>query len=107
MKRSTCYLACLLLAVQSSFSQQAQSVAPTPTQSSPATTPLPNTLVNGTAVKLRLSENLTSATAKVGDQVPFEVLEEVDVDGLPVIAKGAQALATVTTAEPKKRELYI
>jgi hypothetical protein len=53
-------------------------------------------------VKLRLGENLTSATAKAGDQVPFEVTEEVDVDGVPVIAKGGQALATVTDASPKK-----
>jgi hypothetical protein len=59
-------------------------------------------LQDGTAVKLRLAENLTSATAKAGQQVSFEVLEEVDVEGVPVIAKGAQALATVTTAEPKK-----
>ena len=64
--------------------------------------PPPNTLQDGTAVKLRLTENLTSATAKAGQQVAFEVLEEVDVQGAPVIAKGAQALATVTTAEPKK-----
>lgn len=64
--------------------------------------PAPNTLQDGTAVKLRLAENLTSATAKAGQQVSFEVLEEVDVQGVPVIAKGAQALATVTTAEPKK-----
>jgi hypothetical protein len=64
--------------------------------------PPPNTLQDGTAIKLRLAENLTSATAKVGQQVSFEVLEEVDVEGLPVIAKGAQALATVTTAETKK-----
>jgi plastocyanin len=53
-------------------------------------------------VKLRLGENLTSATAKAGDQVPFEVTEEVDVDGVPVIAKGGQALATVTDASPRK-----
>jgi hypothetical protein len=64
--------------------------------------PPPNTLQDGTAIKLRLAENLTSATAKAGQQVSFEVLEEVDVEGVPVIAKGAQALATVTTAEPKK-----
>ncbi|HWW22529.1 MAG TPA: PEGA domain-containing protein [Edaphobacter sp.] len=64
--------------------------------------PPPNTLQDGTAIKLRLAENLTSATAKAGQQVSFEVLDEVDVQGVPVIAKGAQALATVTTAEPKK-----
>jgi hypothetical protein len=51
---------------------------------------------------MRLTENLTSATAKVGQQVSFEVLDEVDLLGVPVIAKGAQALATVTTAETKK-----
>jgi hypothetical protein len=64
--------------------------------------PPPNTLQDGTAVKLRLAENLTSATAKVGQQVLFEVVEEVDLEGVPVVAKGAQALATVTTAETKK-----
>ncbi len=68
----------------------------------PTGPPLPNTLMDGTPVKLRLAENLTSATAKTGQQVSFEVLEEVDVMGVPVIAKGAPALATVTTAEPKK-----
>jgi hypothetical protein len=62
----------------------------------------PNTLLDGTAVKMRLTENLTSATAKMGQKVSFEVLEEVDLLGVPVIAKGAQALATVTTAETKK-----
>jgi hypothetical protein len=51
---------------------------------------------------MRLTENLTSATAKTGQQVSFEVLDEVDLMGVPVIAKGAQALATVTTAETKK-----
>jgi hypothetical protein len=62
----------------------------------------PNTLLDGTAVKLRLAENLTSATARAGDQVPFEVTEEVDVEGVTVVLKGAQALATVTDASPKK-----
>lgn len=65
--------------------------------------PPPNTLLDGTPVKLRLAENLSSETNKTGDSVPFEVTEEVDVDGVAVIPKGAQALATVTDAEPKKR----
>jgi hypothetical protein len=62
----------------------------------------PSKLLDGTAIKLRLTENLTSATAKTGQQVSFEVLEEVDVEGVAVIAKGAQALATITMAEPKR-----
>jgi len=64
--------------------------------------PAANVLQNGTAVKMRLTENLTSATAKMGQQVSFEVLDEVDLMGVAVIAKGAQGLATVTTAETKK-----
>ena len=38
----------------------------------------------------------------MGQSVSFEVVDEVDVMGVPVILKGAQALATVTTAESKK-----
>src|SRR5258706_11399555 len=83
-----------------------QDKAPTVPASAPVAAPSqpppPNTLQDGTAIKLRLAENLTSATAKAGQQVSFEVVEEVDVEGVPVIAQGAQALATVTTAETKK-----
>ena len=70
--------------------------------SAPAAPPAPNTLLDGTPVKLRLAENLTSATAKAGQQVSFEVTEEVDVEGVGVIPKGAKALATVTDALPRR-----
>ena len=87
----------------SALSQDKAPAAPvSPPAASPSQPPPPNTLQDGTAIKLRLAENLTSATAKAGQQVSFEVVEEVDVEGVPVIAKGAQALATVTTAETKK-----
>ena len=100
----------LALYLAAGYPSLAQTNAPPAQANSPAaaTAPaaprvaVPNTLLDGTAVKLRLGENLTSATAKAGDQVPFEVTEEVDVDGVPVIAKGGQALATVTDASPKK-----
>ena len=39
----------------------------------------------------------------MGDRVDFEVLEEVRVNNVLVIRKGALALATITAAEPKKR----
>src|ERR1700719_4083173 len=84
------------------YSQQLTEKTPAAASVTPKAPPAPNTLLDGTAVKLRLAENLSSATAKAGQSVPFEVLEEVDVEGVPVIAKGAQALATVTTAETKK-----
>lgn len=90
----------------SSLAQQATPPdATTPPPASAAVSsapPPPNTLLDGTAIKLRLAENLTSASAKAGQQVSFEVIDEVDVEGVPVILKGAQALATVTDAAPKK-----
>ena len=84
-----------------SVSQTAAAVSAT--QAAPAVVPQPNTLMDGTAVKLRLSETISSAEAKTGQQVPFEVIEDVAVQGVTVIPKGTQALATVTDAEPKKR----
>lgn len=98
-------LALMFVVSDPAFSQQtAVPAAPTvPPAIATSTPPAPNTLLDGTPVKLRLAETVSSENAKVGQQVPFEVVEEVDVQGVPVIAKGATALATVTTAEPKRR----
>jgi len=68
----------------------------------PSAPPSPNTLLDGTAVKLRLAETISSSSAKTGQQVPFEVTEDVVVQGVTVLPKGAQALATVTDASTKK-----
>jgi hypothetical protein len=66
------------------------------------TPPAPNTLLDGTAVKLRLTETISSSNAKVGQQIPFEVTEDVVVQGVTVLPKGAQAIASVTEANAKK-----
>lgn len=68
----------------------------------PGQPPAADTLLDGTPVQLRISQTISSADAKVGQEIPFEVVEEVDVDGVPVIAKGATAIGTVTAAEPKR-----
>jgi len=60
-------------------------------------------LRNQTAVRLKLVRELSSATAHVGEEVNFEVAQDVVVGGLVVIAKGAPAVGAVTEAEPKKR----
>jgi hypothetical protein len=60
-------------------------------------------LGDGTPVRLRLTRKLSSADATVGETVDFEVLEDVKVNGVVVIARGATALATVTEAQPKRR----
>lgn len=65
--------------------------------------PQPHTLLDGTPVKLRLSQTISSADATIGQEVPFEVVEEVKVDDITVLAKGATAIANVTDAEHKRR----
>jgi hypothetical protein len=52
---------------------------------------------------LRLNRTLTSADATAGDNVDFEVLEDLKVDDVMVIARGGTAIATITEAEHKKR----
>jgi hypothetical protein len=71
--------------------------------SSTAVSVKPNTLVDGTPVKLRIGRNISSADAKIGEHVDFEVLEDIQVMGMVVIAKGANASATVTEVQPKRR----
>jgi hypothetical protein len=89
------------------YSQQPQAPASTPStagaQASSAAPPPPHTLLDGTPVKLRLSQSISSSEAKVGQEVPFEVVEEVKVDDVTVLPKGATAIANVTEAEHKKR----
>lgn len=91
---------CPLLAAQ-----QPQPVAETPAtapQAAPLAPPAPHTLMDGTPIKLRLSETISSSNAKVGQEVPFDVVEDVSVDNVIVIPKGSTAIGTVTEAESKK-----
>ena len=74
---------------------------PQPTATSPPSNKF--VLDDGTPIKLRLDRNLSSADAKTGDNIDFEVLEEVKVNDIVVIPKGNLAIGTVTDAEHKKR----
>jgi len=60
-------------------------------------------LEDGTPVKLRISQTVSSADAHVDDKVEFEVLEEVRVADILVIPKGGIAWGTITEAQPKRR----
>lgn len=61
------------------------------------------TLHNGTPIHLKLGKTISSATAHVGDVINLQVAEEVTLNGLVVIPRGAAATAVVMQAEPKKR----
>jgi hypothetical protein len=60
-------------------------------------------LEDGTPVKLRISQTVSSADAHVNDRVEFEVLEDIKVADVLIIPKGGIAWGTVTEAQPKRR----
>jgi hypothetical protein len=61
------------------------------------------TVQDGTPVRLRLMQAVSSADAQAGQTVDFEVSEPVVNQGVVVIPKGALAFGTVTKAEQKRR----
>jgi hypothetical protein len=58
--------------------------------------------MDGTPLRLRLGRTISSATEKTGNEVDFEVLDEVKVNDIVVVPKGALVMGTVTDAEHKK-----
>jgi hypothetical protein len=56
-----------------------------------------------TPVRLRLNRTISSADAHVGDNIDFEVLDDITVNRTLVIPKGGLAFATVTEAQAKRR----
>lgn len=59
-------------------------------------------LPEGTEVRLKLMQALSSASVQAGQTVSFQVLDEIKIDDAVVIAEGAPAWGTVTEAEGKK-----
>jgi hypothetical protein len=93
---------CPLLAAQQTLAT-ANPASLSPAQAAaPIGPPPPHTLLDGTPVKLRLSQTISSANAKVGQEIPFEVVEEIKVDDAVVLPKGAVAIGTVTDCNPRK-----
>lgn len=101
---------CSLLAAQPTEPVLSPSQQPAPTQAPAGATPSTavtqappaDTLLDGTPVKLRLSETISSANTRVGQEIPFEVVEDLSVNHVTVLPKGATAIATVTESEHKK-----
>jgi len=61
-------------------------------------------LEDSTPVILRTKQDLSSATAKVGDRVPFRVVKDVRVADFIVILEGADAWGLVTAVQPRRRK---
>lgn len=60
-------------------------------------------LQDGTPVKLQLSKKISSADAKAGQEIAFEVADDIAVDGITVLHRGAPAIGVVTEAGAKRR----
>jgi hypothetical protein len=72
--------------------------------SAPAAEVVPTfALLNDTPIRVKLAKTISSATAHVGDPVEFAVMEDVLVQGVPVLTKGAKASGVIAEVEPKKR----
>jgi hypothetical protein len=104
-KPMSAFCAFLLTAQPTLFAERgraAQSASNVQAPSAPPSMKRP-ALEDGTPVKLRISQTVSSEDAHVGDRVEFEVLEEVKVGETVVIPKGGLAWGTVTEAKPKRR----
>ena len=98
-------LLCVLLLSQSakvSMASPQQETAKIQEQGSKTPNPQ-STLEDGTPVKLRISQTVSSADAHLNDRVELEVLADIRVADILVIPKGGIAWGTVTEAQPKRR----
>ena len=60
------------------------------------------TIPDGTPIKLRLAESVSSAHARVGDRLDFIVVRDVSVDGFDVIPAGTIAHGSITGVKGKR-----
>lgn len=63
----------------------------------------PSRLPDGTKVPLRLAETISSATAKEGDIITFEVVEDVTLGNRVVVKQGTTARGVVIESQAKRR----
>src|SRR5918993_1517284 len=61
------------------------------------------TIPDGTKLRVRLDQPLSSATAEEGQAVELSVAESIVVGGSVVIKDGARVTGTITQAEGKRR----
>lgn len=70
-----------------------------PAQTPPAAPPDKVILKEGTDVKLKFAQELSSKTASEGDPVNFILAEDLTVGNIVVAREGAKGVGTVTTAK--------
>jgi hypothetical protein len=101
MSSNFCVIGAMLLVCGSCYAQ-----APTSDVQVPSITKTNSSikLEDSTPVMLRTKQDLSSATVKVGDRVPFRVVKDVRIADLIVIPRGADAWGLVTAVQRKRRK---
>lgn len=66
------------------------------------TSPLEVVLRDGTPVRLRLARTLSSAHANSGDEIDFDVMDDITITGKTIIPRFTKAIGVITEAEHKK-----
>ena len=72
------------------------------TAAASAQQPSAGILQDGTPIKLRLLNELDSRTAKDGDEIPFDVVNDVVIGGITVLLRGSPATGVVTQSARSK-----
>src|SRR5690606_15473458 len=68
---------------------------------SASTAPTKITIPEGTDVRLRMLDKLSSSTATEGQRFNLELEEDIQINGLTVVPHGAKAVGTVVSAKKK------
>jgi hypothetical protein len=87
---------------QESAGQDAPVQTPVPPQVMVAPPQPAMVLRDGTPVRLRLTRTLSSAHVKTGDEIDFDVLDDVTLAGQVIIPRSSKAIGVITDAEHKK-----
>jgi hypothetical protein len=70
--------------------------------SSPTQPAAEGVLQDGMPIKLQLLNKLDSHTAKAGDKIEFEIVNDVVVSGVIVLRRGAPATGVITASQASK-----
>jgi hypothetical protein len=89
--------------VRNGGGESATSAAAPPAAANRSTAPTALALHDATPIRLRLARNLTFTNVKPGEMADFEILDDLRIDGLLVMAHGVRVTAAITEAEPKTR----
>ena len=82
--------------------QAASLASPVAPPAEPAA-PVEHVLQDGTAVKLSLINELSSGNAELGQEIRFEVVNDLALDGVTVLHRGAAVTGAVVEAVAKKK----